>query len=404
MVYGSAHLIAPLVLVSVACVRRVDAARRRARGDLPRVVWGPTPIINIKYWSQALRRYGFESSTLVYSVYPAFKREDFDRHLDDCGPRSPRFRYLAPYFAFAWCLDKADVFVFAYDGGYLRHTPLRWWECQLIRLAGKRIVLIPFGGDIAIPGTLGPVEAGVYSTYPSLLERADEIRRRILYFCKYADFAVRTYQPGFQPRQDLLWPNGLAIDTDSWKPIVDSDGADARRSEVVIVHPTNHRSIKGTDFLITAVKELADEGLHIRLEIMEGQPNEDVRAAMAVADMVGEQFIAGYGLTGVEAMALGRPVLSNLTWLGPEFWEGTYLLECPIVNTTPETLKDDVRRLAIDPELRGRLGRAGREYALKYHSAEAVGRIWNAILRHVWLHEPVAPKVSAAFLSGAETA
>jgi hypothetical protein len=296
-------------------------------------------------------------------------------------------------------LANADVFVFSYDGGYLATTPLRSLECQLIGLAGKRTVLVPFGGDIAVPGTLGPVEAGVYESYPDLLRRADDIRGRVLYFCKHADFVVRTYQPGFQPRQDLLWPNALAIDADHWTPLDGPDGADARESEVVIVHPTNHRSVKGTDFLIRAVQELQDEGLHLRLDIVEGRSNEGVRSVMARADIVGEQFIAGYGLTGVEAMALGRPVLSNLSWLGPEFLDDTCLSDCPIVNATPETLKDALRSLAVDPQLRKRLGRAGREYVLKYHSAEAVGQIWKSVFRHVWLQQPVASKVSAELAS-----
>lgn len=403
VIFAMAYVITPVWLAAAAGAQRLDARRRRRRRDLPRVVWGPSPLINNKYWSQSVQRYGFTSTTLVTGVYPAFKRTDFDRYVDDYGPRSARLRFLAPYFAFAWCLKNVDVFVLCYEGGLLAKTPLKWFECQLIRLAGKRTVVIPYGSDIAVPGTLGPVQAGVYETYPDLLRRADEIRRRVLYLCRHADFVVRTYQPGFQPRTDLLWPNGLGIDSDSWKPADRVDVADARESEVVIVHPTNHRSIKGTGYLVDAVKDLADEGLHVRLEIMEGRPNEEVRAAMADADMVGEQFIAGYGLTGVEAMALGRPVLSNLTWLGDEFSKDTFIRECPIVSTTPETLKADVRRLAIDPELRGRLGRAGREYVLKYHSAEAVGRIWKAILRHVWLQEPVAPTVSAAFASSAET-
>jgi len=399
-VRGAAPVIALICLVARACLIRADARKRRRRGDLPRVIWGPTPIINIKYWSQSLQRYGFESSTLVYGVYPSFKRDDFDRHLDDFEPRPHALKFLAPYFACAWCLDHADVFVFSFDGGYLAETPLRWLECQLIRLAGKRTVLIPYGSDIAVPGTLGPVEAGIYEAYPDLLRRADAIRLRVLYFCKHADFVIRTYQPGLQLREDLLWPNGLAIEADRWKPVDDADGADARQSDVVIVHAPNHRSAKGTDFLITAVEQLRNEGLHLRLEILEGRSNEDVMAAMANADMVGESFIAGYGLTAVEGMALGRPVLSNLDWLGPEFRED--LRDCPIVNTRPETLKDDIRRLAIDPELRRRVGRAGREYVLKRHSADAVGLVWRSVLRHVWLREPVAPRVSAEFASHAE--
>jgi hypothetical protein len=404
---GAATVIALGALVLQALVMRVDVSRRRSRRDLPRVVWGPTPIINIKYWSQSLRQYGFASWTLVYTVYPAFRHEDFDLHLDNIGPRTPRFRFLAPYFAFAWCLRNADVFAFFFDGGYLANTPLRWLECQLMKLAGKRTILMSYGSDIAVPGTLGPVEAALYQSYPELRRRGPEIRRRVLYFEKHADFVVRCYQPGFQTRQDLLWPNCSAIDTEHWKPIDSARAsaiADARHSEVLVVHPTNHRAVKGTHYLIDAVKDLQGEGLKIRLEVLERRSNEDVRRAMASADIVGEQFIAGFGLTAVEAMALGRPVLSNLSWLGKEFRDGTTLGECPIVDTSPERLRDDLRRLATNPELRASLGRAGREYVLKYHSAEAVGQIWKSIVSHVWLHEAIASKVSAEFLAAAETA
>jgi glycosyltransferase involved in cell wall biosynthesis len=399
---GAAAAAALAALTVQALAVSLDVRRRRASGDLPRVVWGPTPIINIKYWSQSVKQRGFESSTLVHSVYPAFKREDFDRHFDTFGPRAHRLRFLAPYFAFAWTLRNADVFAFFFDGGYLADTPLKWLECQLIKLAGKRTLLMPFGSDIAVPGTLGAVEAAIYESYPDLLRRGAEIRRRVLYFSKHADFVVRCMQAGFMPRWDLIWPNYLAIDTELWKPTDGASDADARSSEVVVVHPSNHRLIKGTEHLIRAVDELRDEGLRLRLETIEGRPNTEVRAAMAKADIVGEQFIGGYGLTGVEAMSLGRPVISNLSWLGPEFWEGTCLRECPIVNATPETLKSELRRLATEPALRRELGQAGRGYVMRYHSTEAIGRIWASVLRHIWLQEPIASKVTPQFASSVE--
>jgi hypothetical protein len=391
-----------VVLAALACLVNLDVRRRRARGDLPRIVWGPTPIINIKYWSQSLKQLGFESSTLVYSVYPAFKREDFDRHLDAIGPRAERLRFLAPYFAFAWCLRNADVFAFFFDGGFLGGTPLRWLECQLIRLAGKRTVLMSYGSDIAVPGTLGAVEAAIYESYPDLRRRGPEIRRRVLYFTRHANFVVRCMQAGFTPRWDLIWPNYLAIDTALWESSDDATGADASASEVVVVHPSNHRAIKGTEHLIRAVDELRNEGVKLRLDLIEGQTNDQARAAMAKADIVGEQFIGGYGITAVEAMSLGRPVLSNLSWLGPEFWDGTCLRECPIVNTTPQTLKGELRRLATEPVLRRRLGEAGRQYVTRYHSTQAIGAIWASVLRHIWLHEPIESKVSAQFASRVE--
>jgi hypothetical protein len=399
---GMATGVALVALVLLASVVSIDVRRRRARGELPRVVWGPTPIISIKYWSQSLKQLGFESTTLVHSVYPAFKREDFDLHFDAFGPRTPRLRFLAPYYAFAWSLRNADVFAFFFDGGYLAATPLRWLECQLVKLAGKRTLLTSYGSDIAVPGTLGAVESAIYESYPDLRVRGPQIRRRVLYFTSHADFVVRCMQAGFTPRWDLIWPNYLAIDTELWKPTADATHADARTSEVVVVHPSNHRAIKGTEHLVRAVDELRSEGLNLRLEMVEGRPNDEVRAAMAKADIVGEQFIGGYGMTGVEAMSLGRPVISNLSWLGPEFWEGTCLRECPIVDATPQTLKGELRRLATQPSLRSELGNAGRQYVMKYHSTEAIGRIWASVLRHVWLSEPIPSKVTPQFATSVE--
>jgi hypothetical protein len=399
---GAVTVAALAALTVLAFTQSLDVRRRRARGDLPRVVWGPTPIISIKYWSQSLRQLGFQSTTLVHSVYPAFKREDFDLHVDAFAPRTERLRFLAPYYAFAWSLRNADVLAFFFDGGYLAATPLRWLECQLVKLAGKRTLLTSYGSDIAVPGTLGAVESAIYESYPDLRMRGPEIRRRVLYFTRQADFVVRCMQAGFTPRWDLIWPNYLAIDTELWKPTADATDADARTSEVVVVHPSNHRAIKGTEHLVRAVDELRSEGLHLRLEMVEGRPNDEVRAAMAQADIVGEQFIGGYGMTAVEAMSLGRPVISNLSWLGREFWEGTCLRECPIVNATPDTLKRELRRLATEPSLRKELGRAGRQYVMNYHSTAAVGRIWESVLRHMWLQEPIAPKVTPQFASTVE--
>ena len=48
------------------------------------LLWGPVPIINIKYWSAAMRLAGWKSTTLVHSYYAAInKREDFDVFHED---------------------------------------------------------------------------------------------------------------------------------------------------------------------------------------------------------------------------------------------------------------------------------------------------------------------------------
>ena len=52
-----------------------------------------------------------------------------------------------PYAAFLWAGFRTDIYGFFFDGGLLHATP--WWrvELALIRLAGKHIVVYPYGGD-----------------------------------------------------------------------------------------------------------------------------------------------------------------------------------------------------------------------------------------------------------------
>jgi hypothetical protein len=373
-----AHLAATalFLLPILVCV---GASRARARHSRrPRVVWGPVPIISIKYWSEALRRRGFESTTIVYDVYAINRRDDFDRVLDR-GPLRP----LNPYVAFCWVLMNADVVNSFFDGGFLAPTPLRWLECRLLRAAGKKLVLSPYGSDVAVDEFLGPFREPTRVSTPELIAREPSIRRRVDHFTRWGDFIVRNVQPGYLPRWDVLWPTCLAIDTDAWSPL-----APAERPEVVVAHSANHPALKGTDQLVAAVESLRRDGVPVRLELLRGAPNEEVKQAVRGSDVLAEQFLAGYGLAAIEGMSAGKPVLAHMGWLGPEMLTTTALKECPIVDTPADSIAGNLRALVTDPARRRSLGDAGRDYVLRHHSYDAVGRVWERIYLHVWSGGP----------------
>jgi glycosyltransferase involved in cell wall biosynthesis len=377
------------VLVITAAVARIHTNWRRKRRLQPRVVWGPTPIISIKYWSQAVRRFGYKSTTLVYEVYPINSRDDFDLKIDDFPPRILWLRRLKACFVFAWALMKFDIFNFFFDGGFLARTSLAFLECQLIKIAGKKITVIPYGSDIAVAEHLGVFEESMLTSYPNLQNRGSYIRSRVLYLSQWADFIIKNMQVGFLPKFDLMWPNCLAIDTDLWKAEELSSLADGHTGEVVIFHSSNHRLIKGTDALFEAVRQLQEEQLKIRLELFEKRSNEEVREAVLNCDILAEQFIGGYALSAVEGMSAGKPVLSNLSWHSDDFRKNTCLKDCPIVDTSISQIKENLRMLVEDPSLWEKLGLSGRQYVLKYHSLESVGRVWDEIFHHVWWQEPL---------------
>ena len=69
-------------------------------------------------------------------------------------------------------------------------------------------------------------------------------------------------------------------------------------------------------------------------------------------------------------MATGLPVLANLENKNYVnlFRRYSFLNEYPILSTSPETLKENLKLLITNPELRKELGELGRKYVEKYHS------------------------------------
>lgn len=393
--------LAPLVLpvfAGAALAARRNTLRRRNRGEKPRLLYGPSPIISIKYMSEAMAQTGYEARTVVYSSLPIFSQSNYDYPLEHFFPsagsasawrRAPAI-ILGPYRVFLWSLRRFDVFHFFFDGGLLAGTPLRFLEVQLLHLAGKKVIVFPYGSDVSALSTIrsDAWRRGIVYHYPELARRERAILRQIRYFCKRADFVVANIVHAESlPRRDLLTTLYYPIDTEHWQPVERPHD----EGPVTILHAPNHRLLKGTDFLVDACRDLEEEDLMLELRLVEGVPNDELKRILEDTDILAEQFLLGYALAAVEGMSLGKPVLSNLS--DDEYYEihrrETGLDECPIVSTTPEQIKDHLRMLITDPERRRRVGEAGRRYVLKYHSYEAMARMWELVYRKVWFGEQI---------------
>jgi glycosyltransferase involved in cell wall biosynthesis len=366
-------------IVLIALLARGETAWRRRAGKLPRLIWGPSPLISLKHWSAAMRRLGYQSVTCVDEYYDIYSREDFDRYREDFLPGEDAIWRRREFARFRWVLLHADIIVSFFDYGYLQTTILKSWEGLLLRLAGKKLVVCPYGGDIAVPGHIGVAEEAVLADYPALITNAEMTRERADRVAGWADVAVRNYQFGYMPRSDVLWPTQLAIEVNGAEPASPAAG-----DEVVVLHAPNHRLIKGTAELLSAIEELRADGVPIRAELLEGRHNSEILAAIDRCDVVADQFIAGYAFFALEGLAAGKPVMSALSWMAPEVRETKGLRACPIVDTDRDSLRANLERLATDPELRAELGRESLEFARRFHSYEAVGQCWKAIFDHLW--------------------
>ena len=136
----------------------------------------------------------------------------------------------------------------------------------------------------------------------------------------------------------------------------------------LVVHAPSNREKKGTRYVIEACAELG-----VELDIVEGVQHEEARDRYARADIVVDQLNAGWhGVFALEAMALGKPVVTHLK---PDVVERSaegYGIKVPIVPATKDTLAEALRPLVEKPALRRELGAAGRAYVEQVHDIDKI--------------------------------
>jgi glycosyltransferase involved in cell wall biosynthesis len=373
----------PWILVTI---RR----ERRRKRETPRVFWGTIPLISIKYHQQALGLYGYDSVSVVDELYFLTARSDFDHTswelLDrsKLGKRLPKGlkRRVVSYYTFLWALQRCDVFVFYASSMILRYTRLKYSELNLLHRAGKKVVMIAYGGDVQVAHRARNLlyKHALAQDYPEYVRDEKRTLAELEYLSQHADHIVSGVDwVDYMPWWDRLSVGHFAIDMSRWQPLPTRQ----RRDRVVVLHAPNHRTIKGTSFLVRACEELAAEGVPIELELLERVPNTKIHERMAYADIVADQFIIGwYAMFAIEAMSMGKPVLC---YLRPDLLRLHSLYatakDCPLVNTPPLEIKDVLRELVADPDRREELGRRGREYVEANHSLEAVGGMFDSIFR-----------------------
>jgi len=357
-----------------------------------KVIFGTTPIINNKYWCQSLKEIGIEAETLMSGYYKINQKEDFDLYFEDFFPGILRKRVLlylfAPILVWIYILKNAKIIVTTFEGIAFKKF---FWRLEpiLARVANIKMIVIPYGADGYMYSRIKDpsLQQVLLASYPEFARKERDITNKVFYLSKYADVVITGVMTceGF-PRWDACVYQPIIIDTKKWQPKKEYSACNGKNGPVRILHAPNHRAFKGTEFILKVAKELKQEGYDIDLVLLENVPNEKIRETMQEVDILVEQLIAtGYAMNGIEGMACGLPVLSNLenSLYTTIFKRYSYLQECPILSTTPESLKDNLKLLIENPDKRRSLGEKGRIYVEKYHSYSTFQYLFETIIRRL---------------------
>jgi len=304
----------------------------RRGGERPlRVTHAPVNTAGIPWDNvHALRRRGIDARLVVFERYKLHPEADGEIR----RPDNVVARQAVQAAALARLLPRTDVFHFYFG---LTLVPKRA-QFPILRATRRKSVFHFLGSDIR-------------GKSPEQLAYAQRADARIV----GSYDAIR-----WVPDAEVIPPG---VNLTALTPI-----PPASDDEPVFVHAPSSRTRKGTEHFVRACEELG-----VELEIVEGLHHEEARRRYERADVVLDQLNAGwYGMLAIEAMALGKPVVTFLRDEAARRTEEAFDTRVPIVRADKENLVEALRPLAESAAERRRIGAESRAYVERVHDLERV--------------------------------
>lgn len=302
-----------------------------------KIIHGPSNIAgNASELANAQRQLGTKSLSIATGVRTGASPDDLPDVVVYTQSDFFLFKELKRWAAIAKLLPSADVWhcnngssiapsilpkkqnffenicVVFYNFFYARW--LNFFDVKLAHFFGKVVVMTYQGSDARQHDfCISNYKIHFYHQFSQtkLSRRNDELKRSsIEKIDKYADL-IYTVNPdllNLLPERAKFIPYS-SVDLNKWETV----GIDTKKRVLKIVHAPTNKKIKGTKYLVEAVKKLELENHPIDFEIIENIDKSRVKEKYKDADIFVDQLLIGfYGATAVEFMALGKPVICYL--------------------------------------------------------------------------------------------
>lgn len=284
----------------------------------------------------------------------------------------------------ARALLTCDAFIFGSG-----HTLFGRRELRLIRMLGKKVIVVFFGSEVR-PSYLDGVEtAASIPTRDHFARLNHEKRRRIRQLERHAT-AIISHPPmsQFLRRPYVAWLE-IGIPTVPTEPRHREP-----RDTVRILHAPSHAGAKGTHVIRGTVARLAESGAAIDYTELQSTTNARVREALSDADLVIDQL---YADTPMAVLASEAASAGTAAIVGSLDWD-TILADArpgsipPTVRCAPESFEATLRELVESKAVRESVGREALEFVRTHWRPEQVAERYLALIQgrapSRWLRRP----------------
>lgn len=374
------YIVNGLILISLPfllVLRMLAQVLMKMTGWAPISIWIGTPVLTVPNKIKSEKLLGFNSYSLVR--YTTHLSDDFNFILSKYSDGN-RFIYAAlilfSYMVVAVLAKQVHSF---FDCGIIPSGKFRQFntvELFSYKFLGIDLFVWAYGGDVRTQDATAPLGS------PNCCSNCTQIGNACICstdlwkqnYKNIVNVAKAVFSMGDMTEYTkgsknnlFYWPINLAKDGGHY--YLPSYPTSNMTRALRIVHSSNHRDLKGTIYLQNAIDSLRLKNVDIELVIVENLPNSAALEIYRTADIIFDQCLIGFhGYFALEAMALGKPVMSFIR--KPD----EYLLhpeECPILNTHITTIEGDLLSLVLRRDELEAIGRLGRSYVEKYYSIEA---------------------------------
>lgn len=362
-----------------------------------RGLWGVTPILTTTYCAESDRILGMDSSSIVFTNYYITSRFhlNFNSTTKKMSEIGHEMVYAFRRLVMTWVLIRYDVFWYYHDtgimlpnGGYGSDFGINLQEMQLLKNAKKFLLVYAYGADYRTRKKTiasAPLNFCMDCTDIGRYCICDDVGGEQM-LQTIGSYATRAVAFGLEVEQipNYRFLNYLLLDAEEL--------AEARRQITLkrnqsniyaplrIGHFPNHGFFKGTSYLKDAVEKLQAEGIPVELNYFTGLPRSEVLKAMLGVDVLVDQLVSGaYGLTAVEAMGLGLPVIVYMR----DGIEISQSKDCPVINANAHNIEGVLRRIIKEPSELQAAAKKGPEFVGRHHSIQS----FSARLGQMYLDE-----------------
>jgi hypothetical protein len=357
------------------------------------VFWGTEPIINSHHWARATQQIFTRSEFISRYDSRILNGRASSVLFSSKQISNPVLRLVRSFSenlvffkTFSKVLISANLVCISCDGFIFQHYKILGFnykvELFILRLARIKICVLPYGADAYIYSKIQDKNwlYGLMCDYPGASKSQTSIENRVNFYVKNSDI----FLPGAMlfdglGRSDWITPSTLCIEVPEQNYKRKTPG-----NTFIVTHAPNHRTVKGTRHIISAIEELVARGMNIKLKLLEHKSNEEVlRVLSEESDLhIDQLFFDGYGLNALESMSLGVPTVGNFSGPQRDFFDRwSFTQDCPMVIANEISLVDVLSRLIDDKDALEEISKKSQNYVNKYHSSKVFAENFIEILK-----------------------